>query len=349
MKTRLFITMAAATMILAGCSNDENGMDNGPVELRLTSGVTVQQTRANTQAEQIAANEVIYAWVDDAGSTTPSVVAAAAYINAWKLTAGGFGNFFGTSMYFPKSGNGVDIYAMHGNFGSTFTEGIVGTSTEGTAFPTTALTHTVASNQAPGESGSMANYTQSDLLYARKTGAARSNSSAVQLTFYHMLSKVEVALKAGTGSPDLTDATVTIENTKLKADFTLNKETDIAHETSGQSNRAGMIELTKTENDVASITIGNAVTTSDNWDNHPVYNEAIIVPQTINANGEAHFIKVQLKDKAALFYNVSNQAFESGKKYSYKITVNLTGLTVTSNIEDWTTVTPVNDGTATME
>lgn len=346
------MTMAAATLILAGCSNDENEtMSNGPVELRLTSGVTVQQTRANTQSTQIAANEVVYAWVDDAGAASPSVTASA-YINAWKLTADGSGNFTGTSMYFPASGNGVDIYALHGDFGTTtFTEGM---ASAGTAFPTNALTHTVAADQAPGTSSSMAAYTKSDLLYARQTGVTRSgasgNTKTQNLTFYHMLSKVEVALKAGAGSPDLTDAVVTIENTKLKADFTPDKTKDIADASSGQENRAGMIKLTTNDNDAAPITIGNTVTTAENWDSSPVYNEAIIVPQTINASASGHFIKVQLKDKAALYYNVENQQFESGKKYSYKITVDLTGLTVTSSIEDWTAVgDKPTDGTATME
>lgn len=356
MKTGLFMTMAAATLLLAGCSNDEiETTSNGPVELRLTSGVTVQQTRATssgTQGTQIANGEVIYAWVDDAGTTTPSAPAAA-YINAWKLTANGSGDFTGTSMYFPASGNGVNIYALHGDFGSTttFTEGIVGTTTVGTTFPST-LTHTVATSQAPDTKGSMAAYTKSDLLYARQMGVTRSgasgNTKKQSLTFYHMLSKVEVALKAGNGSPDLTGATVTIENTKLKADFTPDKTKDIANESSGQSNRAGMIQLTQDDNDVKPITIGNTVTTPDNWDSNPVYNEAIIVPQAVGSGTDVEFIKVQLNGKAPFYYK-TNQTFESGKRYLYKITVDLTGLTVTSTIKDWETVAEIKSGSATME
>lgn len=44
MKARLFVTMAAAALVLASCSKDENGIDeiqNG--EIRLTSGVAVQK------------------------------------------------------------------------------------------------------------------------------------------------------------------------------------------------------------------------------------------------------------------------------------------------------------------
>lgn len=62
--------MAATALILAGCSNDENGMDNGPVELRLTSGVTAQTRATDTQSTTISSGEVVSVWVDDAGTTT---------------------------------------------------------------------------------------------------------------------------------------------------------------------------------------------------------------------------------------------------------------------------------------
>ena len=109
MKTKLFMTMAAATMILAGCSNDENEpVDNWNGEIRLSSGVTTQ-TRANTQATQIQSDETVYAWADKA-SATPN------YIKAWTLTAGSGNDFTGTSQYYPTDGSKLDFYALHGNF-----------------------------------------------------------------------------------------------------------------------------------------------------------------------------------------------------------------------------------------
>lgn len=53
--------MAAAMMILAGCSNDENEItDNWNGEIRLSSGVTVQQTRANANVPDTQiADEVV--------------------------------------------------------------------------------------------------------------------------------------------------------------------------------------------------------------------------------------------------------------------------------------------------
>lgn len=318
------MTMAAATMILAGCSNDENEItDNWNGEIRLSSGVTVQ-TRANTQATQIQEGEIVYAWVDKA-SSTPN------YIKAWTLTAGSNNDFSGNSQYYPTDGSNLDFYALHGNFApSTFTE-------NSTTFPAT-IVHSVEADQS---GTNMKNYAKSDLLYAIQKNVARS-SNAVQLPFYHMLSKVEVALKSGDGNPDLTDATVTIVGTKLKADFTPGKAVNMT----GQSARAGMIALTAASNETAPITI-RTVTTGD-FNSNTDYGEAVVLPkQTISQN--TPFIQVTLANNAVFTYKIPDDGpltLESGKKYTYKITVNQSGLTVTSKIEDWTS--EVKAGNAEM-
>lgn len=314
--------MAAATMILAGCSNDENeSTDNWNGEIRLTSGVT-PQTRADTQATQILSGETVYAWADKASSTTD-------YIRAWTLTAGSSNSLTGSSQYYPTDGSNLDFYALHGNFeGTTFTENT-------TAFPTSAIVHSVEADQS---NTNMEAYAKSDLLYAAQKSVAHSKT-AVALTFYHMLSKVEVALKAGDGNPDLTGATVTIEGTKLKADFTPSKSATLP------ADCADMVSPTTASNDAAPITIGNATCTDFN---SPTYNEAIIVPQTL-ANGTS-FIKVTLSDNASLVYALETQTeFKSGKKYIYQITAKKTGLEVTSTITDWEEVGSPTTGDAVMQ
>lgn len=70
--------------------------------------------------------------------------------------------------------------------------------------------------------------------------------------------------------------------------------------------------------------------------------EAVVVPQTIT-KGTA-FIKVKLSNDAVFSYKIpdsSDLTLESGKKYTYKITVNQSGLTVTSKIEPWTPVSAI--------
>lgn len=307
--------MAATALVLVGCSNDENEItDSWNGEIRLTSGVTVQQTRANTQATQILRGEKVYVWADKASST-------ADYIKAWTLTASSNNNFTGTSQYYPTDGN-LDFYALHGNFEEgTFTE-------NATEFPTAAIVYSVEADQSDTN---MENYAKSDLLYAVKQGVARSKD-AVELTFYHMLSKVEVALKSGDGTPDLENAVVTIEGTKLKANFTPDKSATMTE----QSARADMITISGSNNEATPIRI-RTVTTND-FNTNTEYGEAVVLPnQTISK--DAPFIKVTLADGAAFSYKIPDAAgltLESGKKYTYKITVNQTGLTATSKIEDWT-------------
>lgn len=314
--------MAAVALAMTGCSNDENEeMDNWNGEIRLSSGVAVQ-TRANTQAEQIQRGETVYAWVDKA--TTGE-----SYINAWTLTAQGNGSFTGSSKYYPTDGSTLDFYAMHGNFvSSTFTE-------NETEFPAPDVIHSVTDDQSRAE-----NYIKSDLLYAVTKGVTRS-SSAVKLQFYHMLSKVEVALKSGEGEPDLIGAIVTIEGTQLDAKFEPSKDKDM----SDRQNRTDMIVADGTP---TSIKIWTAIT-ADEFGTDTQYAEAVLVPQTIADN--ATFIKVKLQDGATFSYKISDiggLTLESGKKYTYKITVNQSGLSVSSEIKNWDTA-PDKKGEATMD
>lgn len=322
MKAKLVaLSIAAVALAMTGCSNDENEeMDNWNGEIRLSSGVAVQ-TRANTQAEQIQSGETVYAWVDKA--TTGE-----SYINAWTLTAQGNGSFTGSSKYYPTDGSTLDFYAMHGNFvSSTFTE-------NETEFPEFIFIHSVTDDQSGAE-----NYAKSDLLYAVTKGVTRS-SSAVNLEFYHMLSKVEVALKSGDGKPDLTGATVTIEGTKLNAGFFARKDKNI----SDRYDRANMIVA---EGSPTPIKIRTAIT-EDNFGTNTQYAEAVLVSgQKWEKN--AIFIKVELQNGATFSYKIDGPLeLESGMKYTYKITVNQSGLSVSSEIKNWDTA-PDKEGEATMD
>lgn len=321
MKTNLFVTMAAAALILAGCANDENGIDNGAVKLRLTSGVEVQQTRAftPTQSTSITAGEVVSVWVDDAG-TIPDPTPI---YEANQLTATDGNGFSGSDMFFPETGNNVNIYAVHGNFTAPFTGGA--------AFPTAAVEYSVAADQSKGGTA----YTNSDLLYAYEKGVARSNSP-VQLTFYHMLSKLELAIVKGEGAPELAQSNaVKLGGVTLNGNFTPSTSADM----SIQSQRAGMLSAaSKTSS--GDMTLGQT-TCTDFTDPNVKYNEAILVPQEMKDK----VLTFTLADGGTLKYTIpafsttpGAAVFESGKKYQYQITLKLTGLEVTSKIEDWDAV-----------
>lgn len=304
-----FMALAAsAALILAGCSKTENGLQDGRTELKLTS--TIEMTRAispNTQATQIAQNEKVTVWVTDSGTS------AALY--AQELTVGSDGALTGgNKMYYPQTGNGVNIAALHGKF--SFYENIPSSLPSSISF-------SVYNDQS--SSGGF-NYLNSDLLYASR-GASRS-SSAVSLTFYHLLSKLELNI---TKSAELTDeiSSVTLDDVVLDGKFTPGSITDISNQTS----RANGITTETT--DTGNISLGNSTTAS---------NEAIVVPQSLE--GKTLTFKLQSGGKLIYTFPVGT-TFESGKKYVYNVTLKLTELTVTSIIEDWTSTDGAN-GDATM-
>jgi len=315
MYTNRFFTKAALAAVvlplaIMSCKNNHDEDDNTLVELRLSSGVEVRTRAAFTATDtQIPAGEQIFVYVDEAGG-------AVQLYQKNTMVADGSGNLTGgTRMNFPANGNNVDIYALHTN------------ATFATAYPTTALTHTVS-----GDQRLLAGYAPSDLLYAKRTNVART-ASPVLLTFYHLLSKLQVAVMPGEGLTAADIRGITIGGTRPQAQFTLAKAT---------ASDAVAITAAGT---AAPITIGADV--SVNLTNNFSFNDAIIVPQTITAN--TVFITVNLSDGSNLVYRLpANTTFESGKKYGYLITANSTGLVLTTTIQDWIPAGSTT-GNATME
>lgn len=289
MKTRFLVAISAAMLVLAGCTGEDNEemIDNWKGEIHLSSGVSVQQTRTNSSDvpdKQIAENENVKVVV--AKQSTDEKEYSGYTLDFTANGGGGLSN--STTMYYPESGMGVSIYAYH-------------PSDAGTSF-------SVQEDQS-----SDGDYFKSDLLYSDKADYARQKA-AHSLTFVHKLCKVEYTLVQGTGTPDLTGATVQWMNVAKTIGFTA--ETG------------------------AVATFSDATTITP----HAIYG-AIIVPQTVSVNTK--LLKVTLADGGILYYTPdANQTFDSEKKYSYKITVNLSGLSVQSTITDWD---PVDGKTGTAE
>lgn len=307
MKKNIFfvaITSMAIASSLIATSCSKGGDDEKPVEpvvkteIRLST-VVEKQTRASfTGADtQISDGQSVSVWVNESTAT------ATPLYEKNTLKANGSGSLSGgTTMYFPQSGSNVDIYALHTN--ATLT---------GNTYPTAALTHTVNADQK-----TLTNYAVSDLLYTKATNIAET-TKAVPLTFYHLLSKLQVAIVPGDGLTAADITGITINGTKLQAGFTLSKASNpnaIAVSAAGS---------------VASIKVGTDV--SSNFTS-PTYNDAIIVPQKL-AKGTA-FITLRLAEGIDLAYLLpEDTTFESRKKYTYHVTVSRTEITITTSITDW--------------
>lgn len=322
MEKKLFLTMVAAAFMLASCGNEENEVKeswNG--EIRLSSSIEAQTRATHSLDKVLKAGESVHVWIDDSKSPNADITTESLYKNKVLTVEADSKLSGGETMYFPQSGNTVNIYALHTN--ATLT---------GDEFPGE-LTHTVAQDQKVATATAGAGYQGSDLVYAKIAGQART-ADPISLEFTHMLSKIEVVLVKGAGVSDITSAEIL--NTKLKAVFTPSKTADFSVAT----------DDTETIADSNPIAIDCEATpqTDASDDNKAILNEAIIVPQKLTATTE--FIRIN----GTLIYKLpADKTFAAGKKYRYIVTANLSGLTVTSSITDWDgSETGDNNGSAGM-
>ncbi len=304
MRTKAFIMMAAAALAMVGCSND-NENDNWAGEIRLSSGLTVQQTdtRAATdiQSTLFDNGENIDVFINENTTAAASTI----YEQPLVYTAEGNGNMKAPDNkqpYFPASGNGVNIYAY-------YPSGKVNSI----ASDATTITFSVAEDQS-GET----DYKTSDLMYGKPAqNPVNRTSSQIPLHFTHLLSKVIITLEAGKGTPSLDGAVVKLKS--VKPSTTLTPSTGAISEASG------------TATDITVMTASSSALSGS----------AIVVPQTLPTS----FIEVTLADGGVLTSKdlkddsnnpITDVILTDSNVYTYTITVNLTGLNVTSTITPWT-------------
>lgn len=339
MKTKAFMAMAALALVAAACNNDDEITDNWNGEIRLSSGLEAQQTGTRSistdlQGIQIAANNHVGFFINENVASD----ATTTYTQNLDYTANGSGGFSGTTVYFPQSGNGVNIYA--------YAPWKTGLALNGS------YAFTVAADQSSND-----NYIASDLLWGQPMKEDPENGGSyitanpvartkenVPVSFSHLLSKIEVELIAGNGlnADNFKGATLYILNTKPGTSLTLSSGV-----ISGASDASG---------EGASAYNDGIIAAKYGTDQTPTLTAAaIVVPQTVTKGTK--FMKLHLATGGDLYYTLpdgdsaQNLTLESGKIYKYKITVNLTGLTVTSSITAWKTIGDGNPitGTATME
>lgn len=294
----------------------------------------------------------------------PAVVALSdqkpIWFNAWKiLTANPATRFkYGNTTQKWPATNSLRFYAIHGNFSgdnSTISEDASpfpmtqaeyttiqgwGTSQEQELLDKYALygyneipatnflispVHSVATDQTEDES-----YVKSDLLYG-VIGNSKTTTTALPLKFYHMLSKIVVKLTVGVGITKqelLTDGTVTLANVKYKVAFLPTKlqitgeETDLLTAPTDLATLSVREAMLTPQDDLGNILLNTKVNLST--DENQVTESAIIVPQTFDSENTVAGININWSGRNTLI-PFAGRTFESGKVYTFNITVDHKG------------------------
>ena len=294
-----------ALAAFTSCYNDEVA-DNQKADTSrpIVLSSALEKSRAVTQDEQIVSGQYVYAWADVHSTQT-------SWFNRWLLTANGSGAFTcasGTEKYFPKGNAAVDIYAIHGRYQFD----------ENAPFPSAGYTFSVHPDQT-----STAYYCESDLLYGIKKNATY-NAEGVNVKFYHMLSKLEVVLKASGAltDDDLAGAEVNILDVQAQVTFTPEKleEAGIAD----SPTRESMLTLSTEQQAAKTAIIMNTVVAPKGDTGYGTeVGEACIPPQSFDTD---QFIKIVLHSAnyngTTLYVPLHNQEMHSGYKYTFQVTVN---------------------------
>lgn len=315
MKSRLSIPMFAALLLLTGCGSDDNKIDNlWHGEIRFASDVTTSSTStdANTPPDtQIANGQEVGLFINESANSAKVIGDNLKYVadGAGGLT---LADPTQNTPYYPNTGNNVTIIAYQPYY-------------ENAAINDGTYEFAVKDNQSKD-----VDYYNSDLLYSASADYARQ-SAAHNLEFKHKLSKIVCTLTAGTGAPDLTGATVEIVKAKTTGKF---KPSDGTFEKPSAGGSESNIIMNST------ITPGSYI--------------AIIPPQTYVKTYQ--FLQVTLSGSVGAgeyYYKIPNGSGDrdleltEGNVYTFEITVNRTGLSVTTSIAGWGTGS-TSSGSATL-
>lgn len=290
-----------AAMLLASCNALEGDQDDSRMPIRLTTSIA-PTTRANTQDVQLLAGEKVYLWANEEATAGTTDWSANPYIKAWTLTANGSGVLTHTNDYYYPA-RPLSMVAIHGNF--TYSE-----TTD--AVPTSGVSHSIETNQS-----TLANYAKSDLLYWAADNKTHTGSN-VTLQFAHKLSKVEITLSSSEYSAaELNRAVVTLTDIQPTVSMTIAND-----RTATVGTPTGSASVITPYKPSASTAYYEAIV--------PCGQQKPAAFISVTMNGQTFTVN---PDKPADAAN-----FLENKKYAYTLTLSRTGITVTSNITDWTPV-----------
>ncbi|MDR0660526.1 MAG: fimbrillin family protein [Prevotellaceae bacterium] len=297
-------------MLITSCSSaDENGNNNDDPVTIMLTSNVDVISRTSLQDIQIENGQEVGFFVK---KTSPS--ADVLYTNE-KLTATGNGGFiYSTPMFYPVSNENVDFCAYHPYMAGC------------------SLDNPLSFSIKPDQSEKVS-YLNSDLLYARKQNISKS-TSAVPLKFYHKLSKLNFTIKEGPGM-DLSGLT-SVEVLNLLPETAIDLANGLISNAFGDItpiNVYGVHGIAESETQVEGMA-------------------AIVIPQDFTAGNRLFKVTVNggTGNEVSYYYTPNTDfSFESGKKYTYILTINHAGITITSSIEDWVSGGDPIEGEGTID
>ncbi|WP_294609203.1 fimbrillin family protein [uncultured Bacteroides sp.] len=343
MKAKYLMIATVATM-LAACSNDENEVNNGPVEARITAGVSGPSTRAVDDKWKTSDN--IGVRVESVTGTTAGIDSkmADSYKNV-KYTASTLTNDDKTATFTPAT-TGAGIFFQDANETVTFTayapyqesaanalpgtegDGVIDVNTDGS------IDNTQAGSQEKIDflfaSGATASKSSPAVTFADKT----SELNGTDCSFKHKMARLKLVLKVSTSdgfvAGDMVKTGNTFKLSGLKHEGTFNVTTGVTSVTS--TNATSDWEITSFKH-----------TDAENVRTYSL----ILLPQDVSQNG----LKLAITIDEQVYTTKDNAIkpnLEAGKSYSYEITAKKQGLKVEGcTITPWVSNTTTG-GNATM-
>lgn len=171
------------------------------------------------------------------------------------------------------------------------------------------------------ENNQTASIKNSDFLYASQSGVTYFNwdTPAKKLSFTHCLSKINVNLVRTPGNTFVTVADMASSSVKI-----LNTITNGQYNLKAASNR---FSLGSTRGDILS----NPFTTAETG--YEKSFQAIVMPQTVQNNG--NFLEIMLGTKKYTYKLAQPYTFESGKAYTFNITVDISEIILNVSETPW--------------
>lgn len=309
-----YLTIVAVAIFIASCSSDteiNKATNRVPIELGTSMQVTATRSNDQTlQATELVAGQTAGVYVYYTGAKAKASGVTYGYQNKSYAATGTSGDLAlasgETTPYYPEDkSKAVDIYVYSPRVSTL----------SGELSAQTAVAFNTAADQT-----SAANYQNSDFVWGVKENVT-TTASAVEVPLIHKLSKINVNIAAGTGVAlsSLKGASITLADVNLAGTANL---------TTGAVSTTGSTTSTLTFTTATADPTGTFVS---NTSTSCYTASAIIIPQTITSKD----LTITLSNGSTYKYSLS-KAFAASTSYTFDITVNASGLSLTTTISDWT-------------